>query len=46
MPELPEVEIVCRELNNKILNLKIIGSEKSGFSLRKPIDINDKYVNN
>ncbi len=39
MPELPEIETICRGLNSTILNHKIIKAEFLSTALREPIDI-------
>lgn len=49
MPELPEVEILKRELKESVIGKTIIGSKKSGFRLRRTIpdfnNINEKILN-
>jgi formamidopyrimidine-DNA glycosylase len=49
MPELPEVEILKRELRDSVIGKTIIGSQKSGFKLRRPIpdfnNNNEKILN-
>jgi formamidopyrimidine-DNA glycosylase len=44
MPELPEVEIVKRELSNSCIGKKITSFEKSEFKLRRPIPSLDHLI--
>lgn len=49
MPELPEVEILKRELKESVIGKTIVGSSKSEFRLRRPIpnfnSSNEKILN-